>query len=269
MLNSLKAKIIAGACAVVVVGGGITAGVLITNSSGKRPEVSVTSTPTVSKPATVSNPAVSSVPTVSASEVVSEPDEQSEPTVSKVDYYGKAVEGDFEYQYLEHRNKIDQSAAMITKYTGSEEKVTIPSTIGGKPVKSLKGTFEYNRTVTEVTIPESVIYLENGVFNDCRSLTKVNFLGAPKQIRDGVFADCKAVEYIELPDGVEMLGYSVFDGSKNLKTVIFPDSVSRIEEGAFRRCSEHIEVHYKGKIYTKETINELYELCPFVFDPND
>lgn len=268
MLKSIKAKIIAGVCAAAVVGGGVTAGVLVLKNSGKRPAVSVTSTPTVSKPATVSEPAVSSAPTVSTSEVVSKPEEPSEPEASKVDYYGKAVEGDFEYQYMSHGNKIDQSAAMITKYTGSEEKVTIPSTIGGKPVKSLKDTFEYNKTITEVTIPDSVIYLENGVFNGCRSLTKVNFLGAPKQIRDGVFADCKALEYIELPDGVERIGYSAFDGSKNLKTVIFPDSV-RVETGAFRRCSEHIEVHYKGKIYTKETVDELYELCPYVFDPND
>lgn len=36
MLNSLKAKIIAGACAVVVVGGGVTAGVVIANSSKNK-----------------------------------------------------------------------------------------------------------------------------------------------------------------------------------------------------------------------------------------
>lgn len=269
MLKSVKAKVIAGVCAAAVVGGGVTAGVLVLNNSGKRPAVSVTSTPTVSKPAEVSKPAVSSVPTVSTSEVVSKPEELSETTTSKVDYYGKAVEGDFEYQYMNHRNKIDQSAAMITKYTGSEEKVTIPSTIGGKPVKSLKDTFQYNKTITEVTIPDSVIYLEQGVFNGCTSLTKINFLGAPKVIGGGVFADCKALEYLELPEGVEKIGYSVFDGSKNLKTLIFPDSLSSIESGAFRRCSEKIEVHCRGKIYTKETINDLYELIPFVFDPND
>lgn len=39
MLNSLKAKVIAGACAAVVVGGGVTAAVLIANNSKKDTEV--------------------------------------------------------------------------------------------------------------------------------------------------------------------------------------------------------------------------------------
>lgn len=46
MLNSLKSKIIAGACAAVVVGGGVTAAVLVSKNAS-RPGVTVTSTPTV------------------------------------------------------------------------------------------------------------------------------------------------------------------------------------------------------------------------------
>ena len=56
MLNTLKAKIIAGACAAVVVGGGVTAGVLISNNSNKKPETSITSSPNVSKPSNASKP---------------------------------------------------------------------------------------------------------------------------------------------------------------------------------------------------------------------
>ncbi len=46
MLNSLKSKIIAGACAAVVVGGGVTAGVLVSKNAAK-PTSTFTSTPAV------------------------------------------------------------------------------------------------------------------------------------------------------------------------------------------------------------------------------
>lgn len=46
MLNSLKSKVIAGVCAAVVVGGGVTAAVLVSKNAS-RPGVTVTSTPTV------------------------------------------------------------------------------------------------------------------------------------------------------------------------------------------------------------------------------
>lgn len=46
MLNSLKSKIIAGVCAAVVVGGGVTAGVLVSKNAAK-PTRTFTSTPTV------------------------------------------------------------------------------------------------------------------------------------------------------------------------------------------------------------------------------
>lgn len=59
MLNTLKAKIIAGACAAVVVGGGVTAGVLISNNAKNKTE----SIPAVSTPTNVSKPANTSKPT--------------------------------------------------------------------------------------------------------------------------------------------------------------------------------------------------------------
>lgn len=235
MLNTLKSKIIAGACAAVVVDGGIAAGVILSKGSGKRPPAQVTSTPTVSEP-TVSEPdEPSSVPASTASEPVSQPDKTSSATSGSKNIYGKAVEGDWDYQYFKHRNKIDDSAAMLTKYTGGETVVTTPSTIGSKPVKSLKDTFEYNKDIVDVTVQEGVIYLEEGVFNGCKSLKKVNLPGSLKKIGEGAFGDCKSLEYIELPEGVYEIAVYAFKGSSSLKTVILPDSVCEVGSDAFKQ----------------------------------
>lgn len=77
MLNTLKAKIIAGACAAAVVGGGVTAGVLIANNSKDKPEIipaysapANTSKLDASKPSGTSKPGSgTSKPTASQSDV--------------------------------------------------------------------------------------------------------------------------------------------------------------------------------------------------------
>lgn len=64
MLNTLKAKIIAGACAAAVVGGGVAAGVLISDNSKNKTESrpAVSASANVSKPTNVSKPANNSKP---------------------------------------------------------------------------------------------------------------------------------------------------------------------------------------------------------------
>lgn len=77
MLNTLKAKIIAGACAAAVVGGGVTAGVLIANNSKDKPE----NRPAYSAPANTSKPAAASKP----SDTSKPGSSTSKPTASQSD----------------------------------------------------------------------------------------------------------------------------------------------------------------------------------------
>lgn len=84
MLNSLKAKIIAGACAAVVVGGGVTAGVLISNNSKSGTE-SAPSRPYISSESKAGN---DSKPSTSQSGNYSQSTESavSKPTTENTDY---------------------------------------------------------------------------------------------------------------------------------------------------------------------------------------
>lgn len=85
MLNSLKSKIIAGACAAAVVGGGVTAGVLISNNSKNKTE----SNPTYSVGTNYSNPTNTSKPAAnsnSGSGTTSKPATSTPVSTDKVDY---------------------------------------------------------------------------------------------------------------------------------------------------------------------------------------
>ncbi len=86
LFNTLKSKIIAGACAAVVVGGGVTAGVVIANNSKNKTE-SKPAVSTVSSASTSTKTSVSSAPSGNGSNtsLTNLSAESSEPTESEFD----------------------------------------------------------------------------------------------------------------------------------------------------------------------------------------
>ena len=66
----------------------------------------------------------------------------------------------------------------ITKYTGTESTVILPSTISGWPVTKIgEDAFQDNTTITSVTIPDSVTEIGSNAFAGCTNLTSVNYEG--------------------------------------------------------------------------------------------
>ena len=66
----------------------------------------------------------------------------------------------------------------ITKYTGKESTVILPSTISSWPVTKIgEDALKDNTTITSVTIPASVTEIGSNAFADCTNLTSVNYAG--------------------------------------------------------------------------------------------
>lgn len=270
MLNTLKAKIIAGACAAAVVGGGVTAGVVISNNSKSKP----TSRPAVSASAVVSKPSNASTPdNTSKPANASKPAEPSSSAASNdsntlwdnvsTAWDNKANEGDFEYEpyFKENTNEsIDPNYVMVTSYNGSSSDVIIPSTLGGKPVKAIHHMIWGD--ITSVTIPDTVTAIHAGAFANYQNLTKVVFSKNLEKIGYGAFAGCRSLESVELPDGLKVISYRAFRFCRSLKSVIIPDSVEYIYENAFADVAEDCEIHYKGQVYTPDEIAEMFKDIP-------
>lgn len=252
MLNSLKSKIIAGACAAVVVGGGVAAGVIISNNSNnsdKKPAAAVTST------------AASSSKTESAPK----PAEQSQPEVSEgnsaaseANSGANAAEGDFEYAPLKHKGNVDNDAVMITKYNGSGGRVELPSTLGGKPVKKVDG-FSGNKNITDVIVPEGVLYIDMLAFSRCKSLEKVELPSTLLEIGQEAFKDCEKLESINIPDSVITVYTGAFSSCDSLKKIVLPDGLQGLGKDTFK-FSYDCEVHFNGKVYNKDNMDELEQI---------
>lgn len=156
--------------------------------------------------------------------------------------------GEFTY----HQNEM---GIIITKYSGQESEVTIPTTIEGFPVIEIgEGAFSDCRSLTKLSIPVFVLRIGVTAFWGCVNLTAIqvhelnpSFLGL-----DGVLFDhdgrtlilCpegKSGNYA-IPDGVTHVERNAFSWCSRLTGITIPDSVTSLGEESFSSCSGLAEI---------------------------
>jgi uncharacterized repeat protein (TIGR03803 family) len=125
----------------------------------------------------------------------------------------------------------------ITKYTGANTEVSIPSTINGLPVTSIgDAVFFYCTVLTSVAIPSSVISIGNEAFCYCYSLTNVTIPDSVTSIGDLAFYDCTNLANITIPNSVTNIGTGAFAGCSRLTSVTIPNYITSIADCAFGWC---------------------------------
>lgn len=91
------------------------------------------------------------------------------------------VTDDYTAQFILVENDLPDhfpKTVTITKYTGTESTVILPSTISNWPVTKIgEDAFQDNTTITSVTIPANVTEIGSNAFAGCTNLTSVNYAG--------------------------------------------------------------------------------------------
>lgn len=186
------------------------------------------------------------------------------------------VTGDYTAQFISVKDDPfaypPPKTVTITKYTGTESTVILPSKISSWPVTKIgEDAFQDNTTITSVTIPASVTEIGSNAFAGCTNLTSVNYAGdwsnltiqsgnpavqdaANEQLFDFKFTpDNTAVivtnyKYkgtaadVTIPSRykskpVTTIGHAAFFNSA-VTSVTIPDSVTSIDDNAFGFCSQ-------------------------------
>lgn len=177
------------------------------------------------------------------------------PVSGAVSVSAASVSGNYEYTIL------DDGTVEISKYNGLESSVTIPGTIDGKTVTGIgvgAFSYDYDNSITSVTIPDSVTSIKDSAFESCTALTNVNIPGKIKTIEYAVFKDCESLKSITIPYGVTEIGYAAFSGS-GIESLVIPDSVTVIGEEAFSFSA-----------LSKVTLSKnLKEIKPWAFKGSD
>ncbi len=139
--------------------------------------------------------------------------------------------GDWEYD-------VYSDYTSISKYSGAGGKATIPSTLGGKPVKEIGYyAFQDCTGLTSVTIPSSVTSIGDFAFSGCTGLTSISIPDSVTEIGRGAFSRCTCLTGASIPDSVTSINDFAFQGCTGLTSVTIPSSVTSIGSYAFQGCT--------------------------------
>ncbi len=87
-----------------------------------------------------------------------------------------------------------------------------------------------------ITLPESVINIEEYAFFSCRNLKWINIPNGVTTIKKGAFNTCTSLEGITLPDSVTTIGAGAFRDCQALKNATLSKNLTQIGAEAFYNC---------------------------------
>lgn len=134
--------------------------------------------------------------------------------------------------------RINDGAAIIDGYTGSEKSLEIPSEIDGYPVTQIGwSAFSGCTSLTSITIPYGVVSIGWKAFFGCTSLTSITIPEDVTSIGESAFESCTSLTSITIPESVTYLGWKAFSGCASLTSVTIPGSVTSIGIRTFSGCT--------------------------------
>jgi len=159
-----------------------------------------------------------------------------------------APEGTYTYELIAGGTQAEITDAEVS---GA---ITIPTTLGGKPVTSIGEEAFYYNEITSVVIPSGVTSIGSDAFGECYSLESVTLPATLKTIGEYAFYWCRSLRSVVLPEGLKTIGDEAFYNCEVLDNIVIPASVTSIGEDVFLRCAslENFSVHKDNAKYASQ-----------------
>ncbi len=128
---------------------------------------------------------------------------------------------------------LEDGTIEITKCNSNGD-VKIPSEIDGKKVTTI-GEYAFSDGVTSVSIPESVVTIQDYAFYNCYSLEKINFSEGLKYIGEEAFYSCN-LQKLTFPETLEEIDDYAFSGNYDIYELNLPKTRGvKLGDNAFDR----------------------------------
>lgn len=146
--------------------------------------------------------------------------------------------------------KREDGTIIITRYRGKNTEITVPEKIGGAIVTEIgarafsvmasrlkKEQINLRRSITRITLPETIRAIGEAAFCDCSALAEINIPDSVSLIGANAFSGCSSLKSVTLPMGITEIGTYTFYGCNSLKSVTIPQTVAVIRNRVFQGCS--------------------------------
>ena len=190
-------------------------------------------------------------------------------SIAGITLSAKEIKADEEGDWIYWDTECNGTAT-IWEYIGNDEIVTIPDTLGEKPVVAIRDAFRDNTTIKKVIIPDGVKKLNTGTFLGCTSLEEIEI---PESVETMSITDVvdtkwykeysKNKDYVTvnkillevknptgdvyIPEGIEEVNCSGFYSNDNITGIFFSEGVKRII-GSFGMCKNLKEIYMADSV---------------------
>lgn len=145
-----------------------------------------------------------------------------------------------EFDGLLYRILSENEVEVIKRDSDYSGNIIIPSSIEYNntiyKVTSIGEAFKGCSDLISVSVPSTVLSLENYCFANCNKLEQVDLNSNLETIPFAAFQNCYKLSHIQLPQTVTRVSGCAFKGCYALDSFTCPESLSSIDESAFEDC---------------------------------
>jgi uncharacterized repeat protein (TIGR02543 family) len=160
---------------------------------------------------------------------------------------------------------------------GYDEKLTgisIPETYKNIPVTGIaEKAFDYCENLHNITLPNSLISIDQGAFRNCQNLEGINIPTSVQSIDSSAFENCTGLRSVIFEAGsrLQYIGNKAFSGCTSLVSITLPKGVNIQLDNAFSYCSSLVSINVDplnlnyqaidGNLYSKDG-SQLLQYAP-------
>lgn len=145
-------------------------------------------------------------------------------------FRGTTIQSFDELQYF---TGIDEIGTDAFRQCKNLTNITIPQNV----IWIEEYAFSGCNSLDDIIIPKDVTWIGKSAFSQCNNLTNIIIPNGVTTIGATAFFNCNRLENITIPNSVTTLGNSVFQGCTNLTTAIISNNITIIENSTFSGCN--------------------------------
>ncbi len=137
----------------------------------------------------------------------------------------------------------EMSGGTIVAYNGTDTELVIPDTIDGVTVTAIgKSAFQGNKTITSVTLPNTIKTIGEQAFYQCSGIKTLDLPDNLTSCGKNAFAYCTSLTEVTIPGTLKKTGQYMFYACTKLKTVVVEEGVEWLDDRTFSDCSALISI---------------------------